>query len=181
MKIRISYFTLFFLSFFFINSCVSVQVDPDDPDAHLIKGVKMIYQGQMQCTAACLAMVLQYYNVDTSMSRIDREIRPKGGRVGCGPLRDFPIAHGFKTESFLTSDPEKLKEYLSKDIPLIAIVKSEGPVGCHNVVIVGYTGKGFIINDPYRGRCFKTYDAFRKWHFCQLRFCGPYWALAIYR
>jgi len=82
----------------------------------------------------------------------------------------------------MTSDPEKLKEFISKDIPLIARVHSEGVASrCHYVVLVGYTDKGFIINDPINGTRFKSYDEFKKWHTCSFFNCGHYWILAIYR
>lgn len=165
----------------FIFSCAGVKVDPNDPNAHLIQGVKQVYQGPMQCAAACLTMVLRYYNVDASMNKIDSKIRYGSGGVGCWPLEAY-ASRDFRTESFIASDVEKLKEYISKEIPLIARVHSESrPGGCHYVVLVGYTGKGFIINDPIRGRRFKSYQAFQKWHSCSFFGCGPYWILAIYR
>jgi ABC-type bacteriocin/lantibiotic exporter with double-glycine peptidase domain len=181
MKTSITKILLFLLSCSFIISCAGVKVDSNDSNAHLIRNVKQIYQGPMQCSAASLTMILQYYNVDASLDKIDSEIRPGGGGVGCLTLEEYAASNGFRSESFTTSDPGKLKQYISKDIPLIALVYSEMSSRCHNVVIVGYTSKGLIVNDPWGGRRFKSYEAFKKWGSCNFFGCGPYWTLAIYR
>lgn len=172
---------LIILLLHFIISCAPVEVDPNDPNAHLIKGVKQVYQQPMQCAAACLTMILRYYNIDASMNKIDSRIRIGSSGVGCGTLEGYPYSYDLKTESFMTREVGKLRDFLSRDIPLIARVHSETrPKGCHYVVLVGYTSEGLIINDPFAGPRFKSYQAFRKWHSCSFFGCGPYWTLAIY-
>lgn len=166
----------------FMFSCASTNVDPNDPNAHLIQGVKQVYQGPMQCAAANLTMILRYYGMDASMNKIDGKIRRGHGGVGCMTLEDYVTSRGLVADPFMTTNVDIIKEYLSKDIPLIARVHSESrPDGCHYVVLAGYTDKGLIINDPIKGRLFKSYQAWKKWHSCSFFGCGPHWILAVYR
>lgn len=163
-------------------SCASVQVDPTDPNSHLIKGVPQVYQGAMQCSAASLAMIMEYHSRKVSMNELYAKLpkSPSGG-VGCQDLQEFPSDHlGMITESWLIENPELIKEYISQDIPVIARVISDGPrANCHYVVVVGYTGEGFIINDPMVGVRFKSYDAFKRWQKCDYFSCPPYWVLIV--
>lgn len=169
-------------SFIFFISCTSIKIDPNDPNAHLIQNVKMVYQGKMQCAAACLTMILSYYGLDVSMNNIDSEIRPGSGGVSCPKLVMYSSSLNFKTDWFITTDVKQIKDFISRDIPLIARVHCEPKLNiCHYVVLVGYTDKGFIVNDPLKGRRFKNYQAFKKWHSCAYFGCGPYWTVAIYR
>jgi ABC-type bacteriocin/lantibiotic exporter with double-glycine peptidase domain len=164
----------------FLTSCTSIKVDPNDPDSHLIHGIKQIYQGPMQCGAASLTMVYKYYNVDASMTKIYQEIKGKGGGISCSALEGH-ASKLLKTGWDVASTADTIKEFISRDIPLIARVHSESRSGCHYVVIVGYTNKSFIIRDPAKGLRLESYHDFTKWHSCDYGDCGPYWSLAIYR
>ncbi len=166
----------------YISSCAVIEVDPNDPNAHLIKDLEHVRQGEMQCGPTTLTMVLRYYKVDVSLGEIDRKVRPKASKgTSCSSMKQYPVAnHDFGMRSFNASNPNILKNFIVKDFPLIVRGKSEGsgPAECHYVVIVGYNKEGFIINDPLSGLRFKSYQSFKNWHTC--KYCGHYWTLAIY-
>ncbi len=166
---------------FSITSCATTGIDPNDPNTHLIQGVKQTRQGPMQCGAASLLMVLQFNDIDASMNQIDSKIRERGKGTSCWAMQLHSEDRGLRTDVLYTSDVESLKSLLSKDILLVARVYSESRPTCHYVVLVGYTDKGFIINDPTIGQRFKSYEAFKKWHACDYFGCGPYWTLAVYK
>lgn len=182
MNIFKSYSLVSLVATAFLISCAAIQVDPNDPNSYLIKGVPQIHQGPMQCNAASLAMIMQYHDVDISLNDVYRKLTiSDSGGVGCDTMEEYPsVYHNMNTQSLLLKDPEKIKGYISKDMPIIARVISEGAKKiCHYVVIVGYTDKGFIINDPLVGVRFKSYDAFQKWQKCEYFMCPPYWVLVV--
>jgi ABC-type bacteriocin/lantibiotic exporter with double-glycine peptidase domain len=173
------------LSLLLLASCASVTVDPNDPNAHLIQGVPMIRQAPMQCGAASLAMVLNFYGFELSQGDIwNRTPKSKSGGLTCMTMYRFASNVSdslMQTTSMVSKDPAKIKSYLDKDMPVIASVIAEGPQrNCHYVVVVGYTADGFIINDPMVGVRFVNYGAFRKWHNCDFfSNCPPYWLLVV--
>jgi len=169
-------------SFVFMISCAGMEVDPNDPNAHIIKGIKQVYQGRWQCAASCMTMVLRYYGVEANRDKIDAIIRSEGGRSVPGyRMAEYAHSHGLQTEKVVEgSDKEVLKKFLSRDIPLIVRVDTVGGGGFHYVVLVGYTEKGFITRDPQSGLRIMNYKYFKKVHEIP-QFHINYYALAIYR
>ena len=162
-----------------LASCTGVQVDPNDPNAYLIKGIDHVQQGNMQCGAASLKMVLNYYGKEANLNEIYSKIRTKRGGARSSSVQGYPIEfYNMRTISFVPNNYKTLKKFIDKDIPLIARGKSNSPYAdCHYVVIAGYKKDGFIIDDPMHGLQFMTFNRFKAWHNC---IHDPRWVLAIY-
>ncbi len=166
-----------------VSSCNTFEIDPNDPNSHLIQDVENVRQGPMQCGTASLTMVLRYYNIGVSLTEIDEKARkyPDKG-TSCLAMVEYPILNQkLNARSFASSNPNILKRFVKNDFPLIVLGKSEGNdirASCHYAVLVGYNKDGFIINDPLSGLRFKSYKNFKEWHTCKR--CGHYWTVAIY-
>lgn len=115
------------------------------PVMHGVAKVPVIMQLEMlECGAACLAMVMAYYDKWVTLEQV---------RVDCGVSRDGSNAknilraarsYGLETHAY-RCEPEALLE--------------EGPFPCiihwgfnHFVVLDGFKGKKAVINDPARGK-----------------------------
>ncbi len=146
MKEKVIKITLILLSYALIISCTGVKVDPDDPDAHFITGINHVQQGRLQCGAASLKMVLDYYGNEANINDIYNNIRTKHDVVRSSSMNRYPIEfYNMGTLSFVPNNYNIIKKFIDMDIPLIAKGKSYGPdADCHYVVIAGYKKDGLI-------------------------------------
>ncbi|CAB1065503.1 hypothetical protein D1BOALGB6SA_10300 [Olavius sp. associated proteobacterium Delta 1] len=156
--------TIIILSTLLVAACSTIFIDPDDPDTHIIKGVPHVQQGRNQCGPACLTMVLNYYGVKVGLNTVDKEARE--GRRGT-PLKDmvgYPFGHGLFAKQWYSKDIDHIKGFLDQDMPVIARVlsRTRPNKACHYIVLVGYTKNGFIANDPYEGRSYRSFKGFNK-------------------
>ena len=161
-------------------SCVGIEVNPDNPNEYLIKGVKHIQQGHMQCGAASLKMVLNYYDKEIGLNELYQKIKGRRAGVPTYSMERYTNTHydNLDTLSFVSSNYKIWKKFIKRDIPLIARGKSYGlDADCHYVVIVGYKKEGFIIDDPQHGLAYMNFKMFKKWHNC---IHSPKWLMAIY-
>jgi len=157
--------------------CASIMINPNEPGTHLIQGVKQVVQGSMQCGPASMTMVLNYYGIKVSLNTVDK-IRGSYG-TPCWAMERYPAKYSLTTRVMYSDDPEELKSYLKKDIPLIIRrICLWNPANCHYVVLIGYTSKGFIILCPKEGRYVKSYKRFKNWEPCKS--VGYPWTLVIY-
>lgn len=170
---------MLFLAALLVASCSTIKVDPNDPNAHLIQGVQHVQQGPMQCGAASMKMVLDYYDKDTSLNSIFNTVSVKGGLVTPSRLMaHYPSYHGLEAIPFVSDNPDLIRKFVVRDVPLIARGLWWGTgADCHYMVIVGYQKNGFIVDDPANGLKFMDFKAFADWHMCKH---DPKWLLAIY-
>ena len=120
-----------------------------------VKKVPVIMQLEnLECGAACLAMVMAYYGKWVPLEQVRRD---------CGVSRDGSKAkniyiaaehYGFDVEAFRMS-PEALKE--SGQFPCIIHWNMN-----HFVVLDGFRGKNVYLNDPARGTVKVSWDEFDK-------------------
>ena len=164
---------LFLLStivIFLVAGCAGYNIDPNDPNAHVIQGIKRVVQGPMQCGPASMTAVLNYYGIDVSLKTVDDAIRNKPYGTPFPAMMAYPYKHGLKAEVFYEDDIEEMKSYLSEDKPII--FRRSCPfcirTMCHYMVIIGYTSKGFIILCPKQGQYHISYSRYLKWDYCHL-------------
>ena len=138
------------------------QIDPNDPNSHLIKGIEHVSQGRNQCGAASLSIVFRYYGKSIPLSEID-SITRKTFKFGHPDVMvQYALDQGYEAKRIPISDFNIIKAYIKKDIPVIVLTKynpkklSSG----HWVVLIGYNSNGFIIQDPDKGRIFSSYKKF---------------------
>ena len=120
-----------------------------------VKKVPVIMQLEnLECGAACLAMIMAYYEKWVPLEQVRRD---------CGVSRDGSKAkniylaaehHGFDVEAYRMS-PEALKE--SGQFPCIIHWNMN-----HFVVLDGFKGKNVYLNDPARGTVKVSWEEFDK-------------------
>lgn len=112
---------------------------PPRPARHLIGDVPYLRQERFFCGPACLAMVFGYYGVLIPQQRLADELyqRKLSGSLNLDLLisaRKHGFAAGMHRGSL-----ELLRDYLRRDIPVIALVRvSSRPERYHYLVVIGY-------------------------------------------
>ena len=118
------------------------------------------------CALTAAAMVLDYYNVRTNPGRLNKWLVKNNGfdkgwdddtgeylgRVRIlwqKPVEEWDQIGSYRNVDFRNSpaDPELIRSFLDRDIPVIAEVLRPGGIP-HFVVIYGYRDKEFLIRDP---------------------------------
>jgi len=135
------------------------------PSRHLIEEIPFIVQKKDQCGPASLAMVFGYYRVRISPDDLAEELRIE--KMSGSLNLDLLIAarrHGFSART-PPGTIQTLKDYISRDIPVIALVAPDPAEDFfHFLVVYGFddqTGQ-FIVHSG-RKRALKIgYDEFRR-------------------
>ncbi len=150
----------------FLCSCAEIMLysSPDDPNSYLLKGIKQIYQEKNQCGPTSLAIIFRYYKNQTPLSEIDRATRNKRSYTNPDVMVDYAIRQGFVAERKIIEDVNLLKAYIKNDVPVIVLTRFNPKKlrSGHYVVLIGYTSKGFIIQDPEKGRISRYYESFKR-------------------
>lgn len=108
------------------------------------------------CGPASIAMVLNYYGEKLTTDAVHVLTEAGGGLIGFSQLLTAIRALGYQGERLARQTPEVIKQYIDKDIPVIALVKygslestqDKKFKGGHFFVVVGYREDGYFVNDP---------------------------------
>jgi hypothetical protein len=145
----------------------------DYPLAHRIEQVPVYRQAPMECGPAALRMVLNYYGRRLTDQDV-REAR-RGKLTSVYAMESFAKSLGFGFYRFYAGRKEKMKFFISKGYPLIALgvqprnwVAGETYTGeGHYVVVIGYDDlrRIFHVIDPSGGRILEIpYTIFDNFH-----------------
>lgn len=152
--------------FLLLFSCTGTLIKPngDDPNSHLLEGIKQVFQGKNQCGPASLAIIFRYYHNQIPLQEIDRATRGTRSYTLPDVMVDYAIGQGFVAQKEIIDDVNLLKAYIKNDVPVIVLTKFNPKRwgSGHYVVLIGYTSKGFIIQDPEKGRTFSLYGGFKR-------------------
>lgn len=145
----------------------------DFPVQHRIRQVPVYRQASMECGPATLRMVLNYYGKRLSEEDV-RKVR-RGKLTSVYAMESYPKGIGFGVYRFHDPGKEKMKLFLSRGYPLIALgvtppgwtagqsYTGEG----HYIVVVGYdeSRRIFQVIDPSIGRTLEIpYAVFANFH-----------------
>jgi uncharacterized protein YvpB len=114
------------------------------------------------CGPACLAMVLNYYDIHLSINQLFTATGVRPGRyVGFGQLQRVAQDYGLAFTYSVNRKLDDLKRYIDEGKPSIALVKysfwsqiepristQDSFTGPHFVVVVGYGDGNIYVNDP---------------------------------
>ena len=119
--------------------------------------LKVPFKQQSQpntCGAACLEMVLKYYDFNVSESKIFQKISskaPQTGRlyIGTSNLIKFVSENGFDLQ-YNIKNIVNLKPYLKNRFPVIVLQRHTvtDEFFAHFRVVVGFKHKSYIVHDP---------------------------------
>ena len=123
------------------------------------------YGGVNWCLPASTAMTLNFFGLQITQSELAKTIIKPDGLGDINKTVKLAKELGFKA-SFTTLTMEQIEEYLSKQIPLIAIqkYKQSDPLA-HARVVIGYDAekKEIFTNDPTLGEHYTvSYEQFGK-------------------
>ncbi len=149
-------FTLYFFTLSWWAALLPFQVDPGRPGGNgFYLEVPYVYQVEKYCGPAVLAMVFRYWDrpVDQYELAGNWSPFPKQGLSGA-QLKASAVKYGFKTYSF-SGDEERVREYLSKSIPVVVAVDSSSITKSSNhfLLLVGWDAsrQEWIVHDPATG------------------------------
>ncbi|MBN2355569.1 C39 family peptidase [candidate division KSB1 bacterium] len=115
-------------------------------------GVTIKYAG---CALTSVAMVLKYYGADVDPGRLNTWLKNNGGYSGCAIYWEKPPSYlpgsmwlAVKAIPMSAFDWNRLRSELDNCHPVIVHVYIPGK-GDHYVVVKGYSGNRFYINDSY--------------------------------
>lgn len=122
--------------------------------------------GSHGCAITSISMVFNHYGVDTNPQDMNNWLIGHSGYVdGCDVDWETAIGRGQGTvtwEGLLGTNLNTIKNELNNGYPVIARVKPAPPAtGSHYIVITGYSGNTFYINDPWGGVETTVNDAYR--------------------
>lgn len=108
------------------------------------------------CGPASIAMILNYYGENLTTDKVFDKTEAGKGLIGIAQMEKAIKSFGYETERFTRSTPEKLKSFIDRDIPVIALVKygslnsvqDKSFKGGHFFAVVGYREDGYFVNDP---------------------------------
>jgi len=130
----------------------------------MISGVPFIRQDTNFCGPAALASVMSYYGDTIDQQAIGAatyDAKLQGSLIS--DLENFARSRGFETTADRGS-VERVKEFLRQKKPVIVLVD----LGwwfvsrAHYLVIIGYTGEGFIAHSGYEASKLYDYEKFTK-------------------
>lgn len=117
------------------------------------------------CAITCIAMVFKYYGIQTDPKDLNNWLKQNGGYDSDGKVYwskatgksggaiQYPDIYDCNN---VNADLDKINSELDRGCPVIAEVKLFGSE--HYVVITGYSGSTYYINDPYYGTSSKLSD-----------------------
>lgn len=137
------------------------QKDPNWASKHLDgSGYTM---GDSGCAVTSVAMVLRYYQADVDPGRLcdwgnANSMLDGGGNINWARAADYPGGNkewGGRTDwTYVAADLQYLRDLVDQGYPPIVEVRwrqNDDPYYRHFVVITGYSGDTFYINDPIDG------------------------------
>ena len=150
----------FILIFILISTVatLSFSVSKNTPEEHYINNLKVIHQpDDISCGPTSIAILLDYYNInktidDIKLYAITEWFELKDKKIGMTDPKQMEIALnkcGLKSISE-RGTLDRLKEVISKDKPVIVLLRS-GQYTWHYVVVSGYDKNNIIIIDPIDG------------------------------
>jgi Peptidase_C39 like family len=117
------------------------------------------------CAITCIAMVFKYYGIQTDPKDLNIWLKQNDGydsdgkvywSKATGKSRGIIRYPGVYDYNNITADLNKINSELDSGSPVIAEVRLFGSE--HYVVITGYSGSTYYINDPYYGTSSKLSD-----------------------
>ena len=137
-----------------------------DPGWIAARGVPMVLQeGDFDCGAAALAMVLSYWGVPATRQEVFEACGAPSGGIRAADLREFARKKGLKAFVF-EGKPEDFEKELSKRRPVIVgMVKPHATFALtHYEVVVGlHPRRGIVVTlDPAGGWRQNTVEGFLK-------------------
>ncbi len=129
------------------------------PPTSLWIDVPFIAQTKNGCGSASIAMVLKYWNHklgSSSQGAVDADqiqetlYSPAQQGIPAGAMQRYFERSGYQTFAF-SGDWEQLQRHIARGRPLLAALRSSGPLGpLHYVVVVGIdSALGYVyVNDP---------------------------------
>jgi len=118
--------------------------------------------GKMGCAITSIAMVFKYYGVDTDPADMNKWLKDNGGYVDKCRVNwskavdhsDGKVSYDASQQTSYSRDEAGLghiRKAIDEGHPVIAEVRLSGQQ--HFVVITGYSGDTFYINDPWYKEC----------------------------
>lgn len=129
------------------------------PDQYCINNLKAIHQpDDISCGPTSIAMLLDYYNIDKTIDEIKSHtitewLTLNDKKIGMTDPKQMGVALkecGLKSMSE-RGTLDRLKEVISKNKPIIALLRS-GQYTWHYIVVIGYNENNITIIDPIDGK-----------------------------
>jgi hypothetical protein len=145
------YVSVFLAVFLFTCGCatfIGTKAEKWGGEGKIVKGVPFYPQEEYQCGPASLAAVLNYWGVRVTPVDVAREIYSRSAR---GTLSIDMVLYAKEkglNASWYTGGPYDLRRVIDAGLPLIILVDRGFSVlqVNHFMVVVGYNGKGVIVN-----------------------------------
>lgn len=132
------------------------------------------------CGPACLKMVFEYLGEKTTKRELAAILNttPEAG-THTDEMSRVARAHGFAAFEKRDASLEDIKDFISRDHPVIVDFIEPGEEERHFSVIVGFDENNFIFNDPWHGEGFTMpIDEFEKrWASPENRY--PKWLMVV--
>lgn len=111
---------------------------------------------QNDCGPASIAMILNFYNEKLSTNDVFYKSGAGLGYVTFAQMFNSITSYGYRYELITGCSIGKLKEFVDKEIPVIALVhygelasrQDQKFTGPHFFVVCGYDDNNYIVNDP---------------------------------
>ena len=170
----------FFLPvFILVAGCASVGEAPvtrDTENDHIIKDVPFYPQEENQCGPASLAGVLNYWGILVTPKDVAKEIYSRSARGTLSiDMVLYAKSKGLEA-SWYSGGPDDLRKEIDAGLPVIVLVDKGFSLlqVNHFMVVVGYSGKGVIVNSGSDEKRFVPMSDFlRSWERTE------YWTLLI--
>jgi ABC-type bacteriocin/lantibiotic exporter with double-glycine peptidase domain len=126
--------------------------------------VSYINQGdEPYCGSACLSMVLDFYGYNVSFQAVTNSVFNTTGNnmTMMQTVVDYGVNYPNLVFHPFTGSIPIVQNYISSGTPVIVCQNFTAQIALwHFRVVTGYNGQGFIVIDPYCGRCLITYSDF---------------------